>query len=180
LGLTILPVDAIPTACKSLAKEADGPALNRALSARISLANCLADAKLKPIALCDCEQSVHEVEAATDLPVLLLDEVHALGDASMKILARQAKGDLLAGFVQRMVATVPPPVNASPEAAQLRQTRLDLLQPLLDPWQAQAQACFKEVDTIARANPQLAKNPAVTAAVRSSRAKLSALGVARR
>ncbi|HSD88856.1 MAG TPA: hypothetical protein VLB44_15115, partial [Kofleriaceae bacterium] len=67
LGLTIPPADAIPVTCKSLAKEADALALNRALSARISLASCLANAKLAPIALCDCEQSVRDVEAATSL-----------------------------------------------------------------------------------------------------------------
>src|SRR6478735_5381616 len=88
-GLTSLDPESIPEQCKSLAKEADAPSLNRALSARISLASCLTNHKLKPLVLCDCEQSVQDINAATVLPLALLDEVYTSGDPSMKILARQ-------------------------------------------------------------------------------------------
>ena len=59
------------------------------------------------------------------------------------------------------------------EAVALRDTRLAILQPLVQPWVTRAQAAFTEIDKLARANPQLAKNPAVLAAVRASRAKLA-------
>ncbi|HTL35015.1 MAG TPA: hypothetical protein VL326_17930 [Kofleriaceae bacterium] len=167
-----LSAESVPDPCKPLVKDATAKSINRALSARISLASCLADHKLKPLVLCDCEQSINDVNAATQLSVALLDEVYTRGDASMQILARQAKGDLFSSLVQRLQATVPPPVNGSPDAIALRDTRLDLLQPLLDPWQGQAKSSYMDVDKIAKANPQLAKNPAVVAAVRSSRTKL--------
>ena len=162
----------MPAACKSLAKDADAPSLNRKLSARISLASCLAEAKLKPLVLCDCQQSVIDINNAAQLPLMLLDEVYAMGDASMKILARQQKGDLLSGFAQRIQATVPAPTNGTPEAIALHDTRVDLLQPMLAPWNTDARAAYSEVDKLARANPKLAKNTAVVAAVRASRAKL--------
>jgi hypothetical protein len=44
---------------------------------------------------------------------------------------------------------------------------------MLVPWQDAAKASFKEVDILARANPQLAKNQAVVAAVRAARAKMA-------
>jgi hypothetical protein len=123
--------------------------------------------------LCDCEQSILDVNVAIDPSLALLDEVFVLGDPATKILARHTQGEILSGFAQRMLATVPPPANSTPEAMQLRDTRLDMLQPLIQPWLARAQAAFTELDKIAKANPQLAKNPAVLAAVRASRAKLS-------
>jgi hypothetical protein len=172
-ALTKLDPDSIPEQCKALAKEADAPSINRALSARISLASCLADHKLKPLVLCDCQQSVTDIDAATQLPLALLDEVYTAGDPAMKILARQAKGDMMLGLVQRMQNTVPPIGNPTPEAQELRTTRIDMLTPMLVPWQDAAKAAFKEVDIIARANPQLAKNQAVVAAVRSARAKMA-------
>lgn len=172
--LTKLDPESIPEQCKPLAKEADSPSVNRALSARISLASCLVDHKLKPLVLCDCQQSVADIDAATQLPLALLDEVYTAGDPAMKILARQAKGDMMLGLVQRMQTTVPPAVNATPEAQQLRTTRIDMLTPMLVPWQDAANAAFKEVDIIARANPQLAKNQAVVAAVRAARSKMTA------
>jgi hypothetical protein len=172
-ALTKLDPESIPEQCRPLAKEADAPSINRALSARISLASCLADHKLKSLVLCDCQQSVADIDAATQLPLALLDEVYTAGDPAMKILARQAKGDMMLGLVQRMQNTVPPIGNPTPEAQELRTTRIDMLTPMLVPWQDAAKAAFKEVDIIARANPQLAKNQAVVAAVRSARAKMA-------
>jgi hypothetical protein len=165
--------DEIPEACRSFAKLSESPSKAQALSARISLASCLATEKTKPIVLCDCEQSINEVNEALDPSLTMLDDVVAAGDPAMQILARHSQGEILSGFVQRMLATVPPAASAAPEAQALRETRLAMLQPLVQPWQERAQAAYAELDKIARANPQLAKNQAVAAAVRSSRAKLT-------
>ena len=179
--LTSLDADKIPESCASLAKTADAPSINRALSARIALAGCLTDAGLKALVLCDCAQSVQEIETATELPRLLFDEAIALGDLTTQILARRAKGDLLTSLATRMLGTVPPPVNTTPEAIALRDTRMDLLTPLVQPWQLAARVEYEELDKTARANPQLVKNPAVAAAVRASRERLaSTQGVANR
>jgi hypothetical protein len=173
-SISDLTPEAVPAPCKVLAKDAASPSINRALSAKIALASCLADHKLKPLILCDCEASVLDLNAATQLALALLDDAYTKGDAAMKILARQAKGDLLSSLVQRMQATIPAVVTPTAEAVALRDTRLDLLQPMVEPWQVQARSAYTDVDRIAKANPQLAKNPAVLAAVRASRTKLGA------
>src|SRR5690606_28143660 len=121
------------------------------------------------------EQSVQDIDAASAQSVALLDEVTQVGDAATRILALRVKGDLYASFATRMLATVPAPVDASEAAARLRETRLALLVPHVTPWQQQARAAYQELDRLARANPALAKNRAVLAAVRASRTKLAQL-----
>lgn len=179
--LSTIDPENIPESCAALAKTAASPSINRALSARITLAGCLADVAIKPLVLCDCAQSVQEIDTVTELSRVLLDEAIAMGDATTQILARRAKGDLLANLATRMIATVPPPRDGSPEAIALRDSRLDILTALLQPWQLAARVEFEELDKTARANPQLAKNPAVVAAVRASREHLATTqGVAKR
>jgi len=180
-GLSQVVVDDLPAACQDLGKLADSPSANQALSARISLASCVVEQRLKPIVLCDCEQSVRDIEAASTQSLTLLEEVVQIGDATTKILALQAQGDLLAGFAIRILATVPPPVDATEAAVTLRDMRLSLIQPHVGPWQQRARSAYQQLETIARANPQLAKNSAVAAAVRASRTKLTqSPGVAKR
>ena len=176
--LTIEAED-IPDECADLAKLADSPSKNQALSARISLAACLVDEKSRPLVLCDCEQSVNEINAILDPSLELLDDVVAAGEPAMQILARYTQGGLLAGFAQRMLSTVPPPVDSTEASLALRDTRVTMLAPLIQPWLMRAQGAFTPVDKLARENPKLGKNPAVVAAVRTSREKLSQ-GVANR
>jgi hypothetical protein len=181
-SLSTIVVEDLPAACKDLGKLASSVRPAQALSARISLSSCLIEQKMRDLVLCDCEQSVNEINTAAAPSLALLDEVFALGDPANKILARQAQGDLLQSFATRMLATVPPPMDSSQSAIALRETRLGLLTPLVNPGFVRAQSAYAELDKIARANPQLAKNPAVLMAVRSSRAKLAqgSSGVAKR
>jgi hypothetical protein len=169
--LTKLNPDELPEPCRDLAKLGDSASKAQAFSARISLASCLVDQAAKPLVLCDCEQSIIDINAAIDPSMALLDEVVLLGDPVTKILARHTQGELLTSFAQRVLATIPPAIDSTDVG--LRETRLAMVQPLIQPWLARAQAAFTELDKIARTNPQLAKNPAVLAAVRSSRAKLA-------
>jgi hypothetical protein len=152
---------------------ADSPRPVQALSARITLAGCLVDQRTKPLVLCDCEQSVQDLASAASQSLALLDDVIAIGDPATKILALQARGDLLQGFATRILATVPAPTDGSEAAMNLHDTRLSLITPLVQPWQQQAHDAYTEVDRLARANPPLAKNVAVVAAVRSARARLA-------
>lgn len=170
---TNIVVEDVPEACRDLGKLANSASLAQALSARISLASCLVDTKVRELALCDCEQSVIELDAAAAPSIALLDEVFALGDPATKILARQALGDMLQSFATRLVATVPMPVDGSESAQALREMRLHLLMPLVSPWFVRSQSAYMELDRIARENPKLAKNPAVLMAVRASREKLA-------
>jgi hypothetical protein len=169
--LTKLSPDELPEACRDLAKLGDSASKAQALSARISLASCLVDQAAKPLVLCDCEQSIIDINAAIEPSMAMLDEVVLLGDPATKILARHTQGEILTSFAQRVLATVPAAIDSTDVG--LRETRLAMVQPLIQPWLARAQAAFTELDKIARGNPQLAKNPAVLAAARSSRAKLA-------
>lgn len=179
--LSTIDPENIPESCASLAKSIDSSSINRALAARISLAGCLVEVALKPLVLCDCAQSVAEIDTVTELPRLLFDEAIAIGDATTQILARRAKGDMLSNLAARMIATVPPPRDGSPEALALHDSRVDVLTSQLLPWQLAARVEYEELDKTARANPELAKNPAVAAAVRASRDRLAATqGVAKR
>lgn len=180
-SMSTLVLEELPPACRDLGKAASSIRPTQALSARISLSSCLVEQKIKELVLCDCEQSVIELDTAAAQSLGLLDEVIALGDATQKILALQAQGDLLQSFATRILATVPAPVDGTPAAIALRETRLELITPLVNPWITRAQSAYTEVDRLAKANPQLAKNKAVLMAVRSSRAKLAqSPGVAKR
>lgn len=180
-GLSAIAVADVPDQCRDLAKLADSRSPNQALSARISLASCLIEARMKPLVLCDCEQSVRDLDAAAIQSMPLLDEVAQVGDPAMKILALQAKGDLVSGFATRILATVPAAIDNTEAALTLHDTRLSLITPLVAPWQQQARGAYQQIDELARTNPQLAKNPAVLSAVRASRAKLASdAGVAKR
>jgi hypothetical protein len=182
-GLSLVVVEELPEACRELGTLADSSSKNQALSARIAVASCIVEQSLRTLFLCDCEQSVLELDTASAQSIALLDEAVQVGDAATKILALQTKGDLLASFATRILATVPPPIDTHEAAITLRQTRLALIQPHVVPWQSAARSAYQELDRIARANPQLAKNTAVLAAVRASRTKLQALqstGVANR
>lgn len=182
-GLSLVVVEDLPDACRDLGRLADSSSENRALSARISLASCLVEQRLKSVVLCDCEQSVIDINAASAQSIALLDEVVQVGDPATKVLALHTKGDLLTSFATRILATVPPPIDANEASITLHDTRLALIRPHVVPWQTTARSAYQELDRIARANPTLAKNAAVLAAVRASRTKLAALqstGVANR
>jgi hypothetical protein len=171
--LSEIAIEELPESCRELGTLAGSPSPAQALSARISLAGCLVEQSVRTLQLCDCEQSVNEVEAAASPSIALLDEVFAAGDPAMKILARQAEGDMLQGFATRLLATVPPLVDTNESAVALRELRLNMLTPLVNPWFVRARSAYTELDRIAREHPELAKNRAVLIAVRSARAKLA-------
>jgi hypothetical protein len=99
----------------------------------------------------------------------MLDDVFATNDPALQILARHAQAELLTSLVTRMLATVPPPANDTAAAVNLRELRLQMVRLMIDPWQTRAQNAYAEIDRIARSHPELAKNPAVVAAVRRAR-----------
>jgi hypothetical protein len=174
-GLTLVVVADLTDKCRDLGKLADSRSQNQALSARTSLARCLVEARMRPIVLCDCEQSVRDLDAASAQSLALLDEVIQVGDPATRILALQVQGDLLAGFTTRILGSVPQPIDPTQAAIALHDARLSLIQPLVVPWQERARSAYQQLETIARANPALANHAAVVVAVRSSRAKLATL-----
>jgi hypothetical protein len=174
LASRLTPIDpsAVPEACQPLAKQtlASGPA---ALSARISLAVCMADRAVAPLSLCDCGESILAVDTATEPALALLDEVIDTDDPASQVIAEHAEGELYAGLTTRMLATLPAlPPGASAAEAALREMRRQTLDAQLEPWRDAAARSFQRVVELARAHPELADRPAVRTAVRDSQQRL--------
>lgn len=171
----LTPIDpaSVPAACQSLAKQAlaPGPA---ALSARISLAVCMADRAMASLALCDCGESILAVDTAAEPVLALLDEVIDAGDPASQVIAEHAEGELHAGFTVRLLATLPPlRPDASPAETTLREMRRQTLDAQLAPWRDAAARSFQRAVELARAHPELADHTAVKAAVRDSQERLT-------
>jgi hypothetical protein len=170
----------VPDACKSLAQQAVAPSVPAALSARISLASCMADRAIAPLALCDCAASILEVDAAVAPAMTVLDDVIAAGDPMAELLAEHARGQLHASFLTRLRATLPHLApGASDAEVTLRDLRRANLEAQLGPWREAAATAFQRVGETAGAHPELAGNPAVATAVRDSQQQLAAGAPAR-
>src|SRR5262245_35730232 len=89
-----LEPETIPEQCRAIAKQAATPNRHTALSARISLANCLSDVKLAPLKLVDSEASMLEIDEAMKDSFDLLDEVVAGADPVTQIVAERARAEL--------------------------------------------------------------------------------------
>ncbi|HEX4416468.1 MAG TPA: hypothetical protein VH165_01155 [Kofleriaceae bacterium] len=176
-GPQLAPIDAaaLPASCKSFARPAQLPSLATALSARISLASCLADQAIAPLALCDCGQSILDIDQAVAPAIALLDNAIAAGDPVIQAIAQHTKGELYVGFATRMVATLPrPSPNATQEELNLRDLREQTLAAQLAPWRDTAKAAFAEVVELAKAHPEIARNPAAATAIRDSQQRVAA------
>jgi hypothetical protein len=170
----IVDLEAAPPMCRDAGKLAQSRDRNAALSAKVSFAICTANAAMAPLQLVDAEASVQEVDRATSNSLGLLDEVAAAGDPKWAIVALHAEGDLLATMTKRMTDTVP-----ANQPAELRDMRVQMLQPHLQPWIEKEQKAFAEVDRLAKANPQLERSKVAADAIVDSRKRLGA-GVATR
>jgi hypothetical protein len=166
---------AVPEPCRPLAKQAVAPNVSAALTARIALAGCMADRAIAPLALCDCAASIVEVDAAAAPALAVLDDAISAADPANQVLGEHAEGQLYLGFATRLLATLPrlePGATAADTA--LRDMRKQTLEAQLAPWREAAMASFQHVVDAAKAHPELATNPAVTAAVRDSQQRLAA------
>jgi hypothetical protein len=171
----LTPIDptTVPAPCQPLAKQAQA-ASRVALSARISLATCLADRAVSSLTLCDCGESILAVDKATEPALALLDEVIDADDPATQAIAEHAEGDLYAGFTARLLATLPAlPSGATADEATLREMRRQTLDAQLAPWREAATQAFQRAVELAQAHPELANNPAVKVAVRDSQHRLA-------
>lgn len=174
-GLASIDLLTIPAKCHPMVKQATTPNRTLALSARITLANCVAEAKLATLLLVDAQESVQAVDDATAHSFALLDEVIGNGDDVTKIVAEQAKAELYTNMAIRMLASVPAP-GPGEAAIALHQTRKDILVGMLAPWRDKAATAYEHIVAIAAADPRLVKNPVVATAVRASKDRLRARG----
>ena len=163
------PLVDLPKQCAPIAKRMATPNRMQAMSARIALASCIADARLAPLTLLDTQESMLEIEAAIAPSFELLDDVIARGDVQNQLLAHHKKVVLLQQAATRMFATVPPAAQPTVEAAQLRDSRRALVEAMTEPWRTQIDTEARVVVAIAKANPKLEKNPMVAIALRETR-----------
>jgi hypothetical protein len=163
------PLADLPKACTPIAKRLANPNRAQAMSARISLAHCIVDARLAPLQLLDSQESMLEVEGAIAPGLELLDDVIARGDVQNQLLAHHAKMLVIQQSANRMLASVPPAAQPTQEAAQLRDSRRAIVESLIQPWRAQIADEATLVLAIARANPKLEKNATIAMALRDTR-----------
>ena len=173
----LAPIDlaTIPDACQALAKQAVAPARPLALSARISLASCLAEHAVAPIELCDCGESVAAIDKAVAPAIALLDDVVDNADSATQIIAEHTQGELYAGFSLRLLGALPKLAPEATEAEQsLRDVRKQTLEVQLTPWREAAMTAFQHVVDLAKDHPAVAAQPVVAAAIRDSEQRLTA------
>lgn len=173
--LAAIDPQTVPDACKPLMKSAQSPSLAVAVSSRISLASCMADRAVAPLTLCDCGDSIQAVDAAIAPAVAILDDAIAAGDPASQAIGNHSEGQLYAGLAVRLHATVPK-VNpaANPEEVALHDVRTETLEAQLAPWREAAATAFQAVIEVAKAHPDVARNPVVASAVRDSEQRLAA------
>lgn len=170
----IIDVATAPPACRDAGTRVSSRDHNTALASKVSFAICTASSAIAGLSLVDAEASVNDLDHATANAFALLDEVAAAGDPRWQIVALHAEGDLLAQMTHRMLGTVPPAGAGAPQSAvALHDSRLQLLQGHLTPWNERARNAFAQVDQLARANPQLANNQLVANAVADSRRRMT-------
>lgn len=170
----LAPIDlqTVPEQCRTIAKQAGARVLATALSARISLAACLADVKLAPLELCDCEESMLAIDEALKPTFALLDEVIvAAPDDVTKIIAERAKAELHTHASTRMMQTLPP-ASGSESAVALYEARKAILDGLLARWRDAAAASYERILATVKANPKLERNPVVASAMRIAKDRL--------
>ncbi|MBA3452017.1 MAG: hypothetical protein H0T42_02835 [Deltaproteobacteria bacterium] len=173
VNLTPINLTETPERCHAIAKRAGGANLLQALSARISLASCIADARFSELKLIDGQDSITAMEETAAPSFAMLDEVVAAAeDPVTKVMATHAKAQLLHVMINRMTQTVTANAVATPEAHALRETRRTIMQELLTPWREKTREVYTAVDEIAKANPTIVRNPVAVAAIRDSREQL--------
>lgn len=176
--LSPIDVAAVPEPCKPLVKQAGSPTASLALSARISLASCMAERAVAPISLCDCGESIAAVDKAAAPAIALLDEVITAAakiDPSAQLVAEHTEGELYAGFTVRLLATLPKPGPDAGEAElTLRDLRHQTLEAQLASWRETAMTSFQHVVELAQAHPELAGKPVIAAALSDSQQRLAA------
>jgi hypothetical protein len=172
VNLTPILADELPARCRPIAKQASAANLGVALGARISLANCMASEELAPLQLCDCADSILEMDNAVAPAVALLDEVAHAGDAHTELLAEHARGELYTSMRIRMAKTIPTP-DSTEESLALRDARQALLETQLVPWSETIDAAAERVLAIAKANPALAKHPIAKTAIEASKQRVA-------
>jgi hypothetical protein len=172
VNLPPINLDEVDEQCKPIAKQASAVSVPVALSARVSLANCIADTKLAKLTLLDCEDSVLAVDDAAKQSFELIDGVIAgATDESTKIVAEQAKAELYNQMIARMMKTLPAHDGTASSIA-MHDARKGILDGLVVKWKDAAAVSYENILAIVKAKPALEKNPVVAQAMRTAKDRL--------
>ncbi len=145
----------------------------QALSARISLASCIADARFSELKLIDGQASITEMDEVAGPSFAMLDEVvAAAADPVTKVMASHAKAQLIHVMINRMTQTVTGSAVTTQDGHALRESRRAIMQELLTPWRDRTREVYVAIEELAKANPTIVKNPVAVAAIRDSREQL--------
>jgi len=172
--LTAIDPDSVPQKCLDLALQAGSPEPVLAQTSRLTLATCIANERARTVAVCDCQQSVQDLNEAVAPAIQILDELATKGDPMYRLLALKAEADRYQILAQQLMATlaVPGP-NATADERDLHEMRQTMLRPMIEPWLTRAQNAYVEVDRLAKAHPELDKNAEVRSAIADSRHRLT-------
>jgi hypothetical protein len=100
---------AVPDHCKEVASvPADAQTMRPATAAKISLANCGAEARFAELKLAPDDASIQALANAAKPSLDLYDEVIRANDATLALIATRARADLLIGMAIRMRNAIPP------------------------------------------------------------------------
>ncbi len=156
-----------------------------ALAARLSMASCGAEARLRGVTITDDAAGIAVVQTALEPSLATFDDVARNDDPRFQILAAHARADLLFGAVTRMRASIPS-VSAVAKGDELiredadRAARRAALEPKLAPWISDATAACQRVLQLAQQYPQATDDLVVAAAVQHAQQDLDAEGLGAR
>lgn len=161
-----LPFDTIHAACSGFARAAVTGTPRAAAEAKISLASCEARERTRAIAIVDQERSVRELAAAIAPCLELLQDVHSRSGLVTQVAALYADANIRTGFAVRALSTVSTlPASTSEDLAARHDLDVLTLRERVQHWFDRAHADFVEIDRMVRRHPELAREPAIAAAV---------------
>jgi hypothetical protein len=158
--------ETVPSQCRAFVDVPADAAPHQ--SARISLANCLANARFSSIKTRDASQMVGALDDAARQSFALLDEVVRDGDPHSAIIAEHARGALFVAMATRVRAAIPAVDEHAPSVTELTHRNIEVA---IAPWLARADAAFAEVARVGDAHPELANDHVIRNLERISRAE---------
>lgn len=179
---TVISPSSVDAPCRALLTvPVDARTLRPTTAATISAASCLADVRLRAVAMRPNLATAQAMEAAIQDSVGMLDAVIQTGDLEAKILAEHARADLYAGLAVRL-ASLAPPLGPTLAGYQLawRLVVVEQLDDLARPFRDRAATGFAEVARLGTEHPELLDRDPVLAQVVSDSRFQRSTGIARR